>query len=98
MTFDSVHRLAPGAERGDNVHVRLGVDPTPQQTAGDSRIVDHHHPDGSVGRGRRIFGGNCNTHGTLTSSVEFSGQSNLRRAELMRLESSARGVRGPRLA
>ncbi len=64
--FDGIHRLTPGAQRGDNLHVGFGIDPAPQQAAGNDRVIDDHDPDGSVGRGRRVCGGNGNTHGTVT--------------------------------
>ena len=47
--LDPRHRFAPGAQRCDDSHVGLGIDPARQQAAHDDGVVDDHHADRLVG-------------------------------------------------
>ena len=55
--------VAAAAERGDDLHVRLGLDPARDHAADDDGIVDHHDADRLMrkrGAGRRC--GDGETH------------------------------------
>ena len=43
--LDLVHRLAAGAQRGDHLQVRLGLNPAREQAAHDHGIVHDHDAD-----------------------------------------------------
>ena len=64
---DLLDRLAPGAQRRDDLEIRLLVDPARDETAHHDRVVDDHDADGILRarrRGRRKGGGSTHVHFT----------------------------------
>ena len=52
--LDPRHRFAAGPQRGDDLHVGLGVDPARQQAAHDDGVIDDHDADRVSVRGAEV--------------------------------------------
>ena len=59
--LDLVHRLAPGAQRGDQFEIGLRFDPAREQAAHDDGVVDDHDADAPPEAG----GGGCGSEGDV---------------------------------
>ena len=43
--LDLLDRIAAAAQRRDDTHIRLGLDPARNHGTDDDGVVDHHHAD-----------------------------------------------------
>ena len=61
--LDLLDRLAPAAQRSNDLQIRLGLEPARDHAADDDGVVDHHHADRIVrARGAQSRRGGDDTH------------------------------------
>ncbi len=52
--LELINGLAAGTQRGDDIKVGFGFNPTREEPAYDDRVVNEHDADAPIGGGRRL--------------------------------------------